>query len=106
MRWLVLVLLAFSLIVGCDMNPQPEVPGADEPEAAGGASGAAGAPGADLEVPSANDDDPGRAVDPDPTDYSGGLQAGGKTARPDGGVREVPDAATDAQSPPPVVVAN
>lgn len=101
MRWLVLVLLAIFLSTGCDMNPQPEVPGSDEP---GGAAGAAGA-GAQPGPPGAAEDDPDRASDTDPSDYNGGLQSGNKASRPDAGpVRADPDA--DAAPAPPIVVVN
>ena len=101
-RWLALVLLAFSFATGCDLNPQPEVPGANDPEPSGGAAGAAGA-GGDLGTPSVGEDDPGREAASDPADYSGGLQSG-KAARPDSGPeRQAPDAGAEASSPPPVV---
>lgn len=101
MRWLVLILFTVLLLSGCDLNPQPEVPGSDEP-GGGGSAGAAGAPGA-LETPPSDDGERDPAPDVGPGDY-GGLAAG-KATRPDAGpVREAPDGGADAAPAPPVVV--
>lgn len=102
MRWLVLIFLALSLVTGCDLNPQPEVPGDTEPE---GAAGAAGAPGA------ASGDFAGKASEPgddDPAEYApddSNLASVPDAARPDPGPgeREAPDAGAEAASPPPIV---
>lgn len=103
MRWLVLTISAFFLLAGCDLNPQPEVPGFDEPEGAGGSMGAAGATG-DLGSSGGTERGPGPPVDFDPDDDSGGLHAGA-APRPDGGrQRESADAGADDAAAPPVVV--
>ena len=98
MRRLVLALVACLLTVGCDLNPQPEVPGSDDPGAAG-ATGAAGAPGVLI----ARQDEPEPAEGTDPTDYNAAPQAGGAPPRDAGERREVSDAGTEAAAPPPVV---
>lgn len=98
MRWLLLLLLSVALASGCDLNPQPEVPGSDEPEGAGGSAGA----GEPVD-PGLTDDDPGRTeAPPGPNDYSAGQGASkDANARPDAGPeREQGDA---APAPPPVV---
>jgi hypothetical protein len=103
MRWLVLVFFPFFLLVGCDLNPQPEVPGSDEPQGAGGSAGATGASD-DLETSKGTPTDPGPPVDFAPDADHGGLWGG--ASRPDGGAqRESPDAgANDAAATPPIVV--
>ena len=104
MRWLVLLLSALFLFVGCDLNPQPEVPGLDEPEGAAGSAGATGAKD-DLGPSNSSGQEPGPPVDFDPDDGNGGLW-GGAAPRPDGGpYRESPDAGADDATAPPVVVA-
>jgi hypothetical protein len=102
MRWLLIALLSTLFAVGCDLNPQPEVPGADEPGEPEGAAGAAGAPGGG-EVPIVAQDDPALAEDSGPADYNGGLQSG-KASRPDGG-RELGDFDGGAEAAPPPIVA-
>jgi hypothetical protein len=102
MRWLVVVLFPVLLLSGCDLNPQPEVPGSDEP-GAGGSAGAAGAPGAvATSAREPGEREPAPEVGAD--DQGGGLWAGKASGRDAGPVREALDAGADSAAAPPVVV--
>jgi len=117
LRWLSVV-LACSIsiaLASCDLNPQPEVPGADETAAGGsdGVGGEGGQSGAWNGTPSPGggtryDEDTNAA---DPNDY-GGKNNGNLGEVPDDPARPPPpsdqrpsaDAGADAHQPPVVAM--
>ncbi len=85
--------LALACMAGCELNPQPEVPGADE--SAGGAAGASGDPEQRPELgsiaPSASDRESAKD-----SNFGGGTPAPHADEDPERPVPEEPGSTADA----------